>query len=134
MLQTKVVEKIKTSILFSVTFFLNIAVYEIMWGKRVDPERPQMTIWPMRISRCVPKSTNTHSQYVILIAFALLQRLSERTSMLCYTYIAMLFCLAGIECRANCRFFISSVRTNKFDARLNIFDRNPQTPLSTPVY
>jgi len=69
-------------------FFENIAVCEIMWKKRVDPDMPQMTIWPMRISRWVPKSTNTHSQYVILIAFALLQRLSERTSMLRYTHIA----------------------------------------------
>ena len=33
MLQTKVVEKIKTHILCSITFSENRAVYEIMWEK-----------------------------------------------------------------------------------------------------
>ena len=42
---TKVVEKIKASILCSVTiFFENRAVCEIMWKNKVDPDRPQMTI------------------------------------------------------------------------------------------
>jgi hypothetical protein len=45
MFQKKVVEKIKTRILCSVTFPLeNRAVYEIMWKNMVQPERPQMTI------------------------------------------------------------------------------------------
>ena len=35
----------------------------------VEPDWPQMTIWRMRISRWVPKSTNTHWQCVILIVF-----------------------------------------------------------------
>jgi hypothetical protein len=45
MFPTKFVEKIKTHILFSVTFFApeNRAVYEIMWKNMVEPERPQMT-------------------------------------------------------------------------------------------
>jgi hypothetical protein len=30
----KIVEKIKTHILFSVTFLKNLAVYEIIWGKK----------------------------------------------------------------------------------------------------
>ena len=43
--QTKVVEKIKTHILCSVTFlFENRAVYEIMWKNIVEPYRSQMTI------------------------------------------------------------------------------------------
>ena len=100
-----------------------------MWKYIVEPERPQLTIWPMRISRWVPKATNTQSQHAILIAFALQQWLNERTSMLRYTTLPVLFCLTGIKCRANCHFFISSVLTNKFGVRLNIFDRNPQTPL-----
>ena len=41
----------------------------------------------MRIARWIPKATNTHSEYVILIAFPLQQRLHELASMLCYTYI-----------------------------------------------
>jgi hypothetical protein len=39
----KIVQKIKTHILCSITFPENRAVYEIMW-KHVQPDRPQMTI------------------------------------------------------------------------------------------
>jgi hypothetical protein len=39
------------------------------------------------------KATNTHSEYVILIAFPRQQRLRERDSMLRYTYIACLVTL-----------------------------------------
>jgi hypothetical protein len=42
----------------------------------------------MRIACCTPKTTNTHSEYVILNAFPLQQWLHERGSMLRYTYIA----------------------------------------------
>jgi hypothetical protein len=44
MFQTNVVEKIKTHILYSITFSENHAVYEIMWKNMVQPDRPQMTI------------------------------------------------------------------------------------------
>jgi hypothetical protein len=40
----------------------------------------------------MPKATNTHSEYVILIAFPRQQGLHERASVLRYTYIA---CLVG---------------------------------------
>ena len=49
--QHKVVKKIKTTSLWSVTFFLNRAVYEIMWKNTVESDRPQMTIWRTRIAR-----------------------------------------------------------------------------------
>jgi hypothetical protein len=42
--QTIVVEKIKTHILYSILFYDNHVVYEIMWKYMVHPERPQMTI------------------------------------------------------------------------------------------
>jgi len=72
MFQTKVVQKIKTHILFSITFSPEIrAIYEIMWKNIVQPGRPQMTIWRMRIACCVTKATNTLSEYVILISFPL---------------------------------------------------------------
>ena len=51
---------------------------------------PQMTIWRMRISCCVTKAANAHSEYVILIAFPLQQWLQERASLLRYMYIAFL--------------------------------------------
>ena len=37
-----------------------------------------MTTWRMRIASWIPKATNTHSEYVILIAFLLKQLLHER--------------------------------------------------------
>ena len=44
----------------------------------------------MRIACWAPKATNTHSEYVILIAFPLQQWLYERASKLRYTYIGCL--------------------------------------------
>jgi hypothetical protein len=72
-------------------FFENRAFYEIVWKNVVQPVRPQMTIRRMRIAYWIPKSTNTHSEYVILTAFPPQQRLHERPSMLRYTYIVSLF-------------------------------------------
>jgi hypothetical protein len=40
---TEVVEEIKTHILCSITFFENLAVYEIISKNIVEPEGPQMT-------------------------------------------------------------------------------------------
>jgi hypothetical protein len=44
MFQAKVVEKIKTHILCSVTFFPKVlhAVHEIMWQNMVELDRPQV--------------------------------------------------------------------------------------------
>ena len=61
-----------------------------MWKNIVEPVRPQTTVRHMRIACWTTKATNTHSQYVILIAFPLQQWLHESTSMLHYTYIACL--------------------------------------------
>jgi hypothetical protein len=71
-------------------FFENRAVYEIILKNMVQLERSQMTIWRMRNAFWIPKATNRLSEYVLLIAFLLQQRLSERTSKLSYTYIACL--------------------------------------------
>jgi hypothetical protein len=64
MFQAKVVET--KHILCSVTIFSpeNRAVYEIMWKNTVEPGRPQVTIWRMRIACWVPKATNTHTHVV----------------------------------------------------------------------
>ena len=40
-----------------------------MWIDIVQLDRPQMTMWRMRIAFWILKSTNTHSEYVILVAF-----------------------------------------------------------------
>jgi len=56
----------------------------------VGPDRPQMTIQHMHTACWIPKAIDTHSEYVILIAFPLKQQLHEHTSVLSYTHIACL--------------------------------------------
>jgi hypothetical protein len=76
MFQTDVVEKIY----IHCTFNENRTVYEIMWIKYC--RAGQATIWVTRIACWIPKATNTHSEYVLLIAFPLQQWLQERGSAL----------------------------------------------------
>jgi len=57
----RLVEEIETHFVFNNFFLYDCAVYEIMWKNTVEPGRPHMTIWGIRISRWVPKVTNTHS-------------------------------------------------------------------------
>jgi len=56
-----------------------------MWKNIVQPDTPQK--WRMRIACWIVKATNTHLEYVIIIAFPLQQWLHERASMLRCTYI-----------------------------------------------
>jgi hypothetical protein len=88
MFHTKVVEKIKTHILCSETFFPKKSdVYKTRWKNIIKRGRSQVTIWCMRIACWILKATNTHSGCVILIAFPMQQWLHEQASMLRYTYI-----------------------------------------------
>jgi hypothetical protein len=48
----------------------------------LELDRAQMTIWRMRIACWIPKDTNIHSEYVIVIALPLQQYLQERPSVL----------------------------------------------------
>jgi hypothetical protein len=76
-----------------INFSENRAVYEIMWKNTVAPDRPQMTVCVLRrmcFACWITKATDTHSEYVILIAFPLQQWSRERASILHYTYIASL--------------------------------------------
>ena len=66
----KIVEKIKTHFMFSNIFsYENCAIHKIKWKNIVKPERPLMTVWHMCIAFWIPKATNTHSEYLIFIAF-----------------------------------------------------------------
>jgi len=56
----------------------------------IEPDRPQMT---------VNKASNTHSEYVILIAFPQQQWLCDHPSMLRYAYIA---CIVSYMCSVRC--------------------------------
>ena len=84
----KFVQKIKTRLSCSITFLENRVLYERKWKNIIQPGRPQRTIWYMGFSSCIPNSTNTYSQYAILIAFPTQQWFHERTAMLRYTYNA----------------------------------------------
>jgi len=68
--------------------FENHFVYEIMWKNMVEPSRPRITIWCMRIVYWIPKATNIHSEYVMLIAFPL--HLVSRKRLTHYTHNACL--------------------------------------------
>jgi hypothetical protein len=59
-----------------------------MWKNIVEPNRPHMTKWCMRIVSWISKAKNTHSEYVILIVFPRQEGLHKRASMLIYAYVA----------------------------------------------
>ena len=85
MFQTKVVEKIKTHILFSVTFFFRkscpLGDDVEKYGKARQAADDNVT-QPHALFMLHTKATDTHSEYVILIAFTRQQWLHERASVL----------------------------------------------------
>jgi hypothetical protein len=86
----KFVEKIKTHILFSVTF-LNRVIYEVMWENILDPDRQQMAIWPMRIACRIPKATHTLK---ISITYCLYTTtMVARTRLIVTLYVHCLTCV-----------------------------------------
>jgi len=96
MFQTKVVGKIKTHILYSVTFFFffrNHAVNGIMGKNTVEPDRQQMAVWHMHIECWILQATQIPLEHITLIALPLQQCLHEHTSLLGFTYI---FCFVYI--------------------------------------
>ena len=101
MFQAQFAEKITTHT-FPVQYFFsdNPTVCQILWKNIVEPNRPQMTIWCMRIALWIPKATNTHSEYVILIGLLRQQWFRESASVSGYTYIA---CLVTAFSLYNCR-------------------------------
>ena len=96
MFQTEFIEKIVTHFMFS-NFFFNRAVYAIVWKNIVERDWTQMTIWRMGIVCFIPKATAICSEYTMLIAFTLQQRVHGRFSLLRSTYNA---CLSySVNCR-----------------------------------
>ena len=57
--------------IFSNSFFFNHAINDIMWKNIVEPARPEIKIWRMRIASWITKATNTNTDCVIIIAFSL---------------------------------------------------------------
>jgi len=92
MFRMKFVEKIKTHILCSVTFFRKSYRF---WDKvekycTVGQATDDTVIRLMRITCWITKVTNTHSQYVILTAFPLQTQLHEPAWILRHTYFTCL--------------------------------------------
>jgi len=63
----------------------------LTWKIIVEPDRPQMTIWRMRIACWLTKATNTHSEYVMLLSFPQQQWLHKGASLLRCTYTDCFF-------------------------------------------
>jgi hypothetical protein len=72
-----------------------------MWKNIVELGRPEVTIWRMPNACWITKATNTHSEYVIIIAFPLQQWLHKHASMLRYMYIALTFTAYITQCICN---------------------------------
>ena len=77
--------------MFKIFFSENLAVYEIMWKRTVEPYKSQMTIWLMRIACWITKATDTQSNYVLIIVSPLQQWFQESASVLLYAYTVCLF-------------------------------------------
>ena len=89
-----VVVNIKTPILCSVNFYFeNCSLYEILWKNIVQPDRSQKKLWPT--ASWIPKATNVHFEFTMLIACPLQQWLHQHAFNI--TYIACLvtttFCI-----------------------------------------
>ena len=63
-------------------FFENRTVFYIMLKNIAKPDRPQMAKWRIRFECWIPKATNTHLDYAILIVLPLHQWVYERSSSL----------------------------------------------------
>ena len=84
MFQTKFVEEIKTHIFYSVTFFrksCNLCDNIVKYGTARQATDDNI-IRCTRFACWITKATDTHSEYVTLIAFPRQQWLRELTSML----------------------------------------------------
>ena len=100
MFQTKDVGKIKTRILCLITFSWKSCR---LWDNVEKYSRPRQAtdgsvIQRMHFTCWITKATDTHSEYVIPIAFPRQQWLYERVSMLRYTSTACLVLFSDRQC------------------------------------
>jgi hypothetical protein len=63
----------------------------------VERDRPQITIWRMRIACWILMATNSYSEYVTHIALPLQQWLHGRASMLRFTYFVGIVLLSSLS-------------------------------------
>ena len=100
MFQIKAVEKINTHILFSIFFFSKIMPVkdnvEKCGGARHATD--DNIIQHMRFACWITKATDTHLEYVILVAFPLQEWFQDSASVLRHTYIASVVCCVVLCC------------------------------------
>jgi hypothetical protein len=101
------VEKMKMHCMFNNLFFENCIVCDVTSKNIVGPNRQQMTIWRTRIVRCIPKDTDTHSEYVILIPFPTATMVS-RTRLNVTSYVHCLSCLFVLRTELPSSFDVSA--------------------------
>jgi hypothetical protein len=102
MFQTKVVEKIKTRFLCSITFFPETpSVYKIMWKNMVLPDRPQMTniILRLRCACWITKAPDTHLEYAILYLLLFHGNNGFRNAPQCYVLLPVLLFYTSVGLR-----------------------------------
>ena len=92
MFQTKVAQKLKTSILYSINFFFfenSVVISEnVEKYRRAGQATDDNMAHPhYMLDTYGYRHTHTHTEYALIIDFRLLQWLHERASMLHYTYI-----------------------------------------------
>jgi hypothetical protein len=122
----KLVEKIKTHILCSVTSTPhppNRAVCEIMWKNVMQLGGPQKTIWCVRIACRITEATNAQSEYVIIkmLFFPQQQWLRERATMLRVYANFILFFFFGIFSRFQWLISITYVLIDRLYKNLFLF-------------
>jgi hypothetical protein len=83
--------KSKHTFYFQLSFFPKIVPFVIVLFNVVESNRPR-TIGRMRFACCIPTTTNTHSEYVILTAFPFQQWLHECASILTFIRTAPNLC------------------------------------------
>ena len=100
----RIAEKITTHISCS-TLLQNRAVYEIIRKNTTEPDMSKTTKWRIRFAWWIPTATNTHSEYVTIIALPLQKWLHARASVLRYTNVAHLITCATYLSRDTSRIF-----------------------------
>jgi len=85
---------------FNIFFKENLAAFVVIGKNNVELDKEKYCrdrqatndniTWHICVACCLPKATDTHSEYVIFAAFPLQQWLHKSASVLHYTYIACL--------------------------------------------
>jgi hypothetical protein len=128
MLQTNVVEKNRTHILCSITFFFKSCLLRSNVEKHcIDGQATyDSTTRRMPFACCIPKATNTHSEYVILFYFCI-AKVVERTRINVTLYyssslgpLILCYCAFSHATANVTRSFVSPIDWD-FDYQINVF-------------